>query len=83
MISSDPAVANASVDGNTLRLTAVGEGDATVTVTATDNLDRVATLQFDVTIGLTLGGLRGWRLGVLAEQAQAAEEGDESNPNGG
>lgn len=80
VVSSDTAVAAVSLDGSMLRLAAAGEGDAIITVTATDNLDRVATLRFDVTIGLTLGGLRGWRLGVLAEQAKAAEEDGESNP---
>ncbi len=80
VVSSNPAVATVSLDGSKLKITTAGEGDVTITVTATDNLDRFATLEFDVTAGLPRSSLRGWRLGVLAEQAKAAEEEVEPSP---
>lgn len=79
VVSSDPALVTASLDGSVLTITALGEGgDATVTITATDDVERVATLEFDVTIGMPRSGLRGWRLGVLANEVNAAEEDDEA-----
>ncbi|MYK47872.1 MAG: leucine-rich repeat protein [Gammaproteobacteria bacterium] len=78
VVTSDAALVTASLDGSVLTIAAAGEGDATVAVTATDDLGRIATFEFDVTVGLPLGSLRGWRLGVLAKEANAAEEDDEA-----
>ena len=78
VVTSDATLLTASLDGSVLTITAAGEGDATLAVTATDNLGRIATFEFDVTVGLPLGGLRGWRLGVLAKEANAAEGDDEA-----
>ena len=78
VVTSDATLLTASLDGSVLTIAAAGEGDVTVAVTATDNLGRIATFEFDVTVGLPRGGLRGWRLGVLAKEANAAEEDDKA-----
>ena len=78
VVSSDTTLVTASVEGGVLTITAVDEGDATVAVTATDNLGRIATIDFDVTVGLPRSGIRGWRLGVLAKEANAAEKDEEA-----
>ena len=48
--SSDTAVATAALDGSSLTVAAVGEGTATVTVTATDEADNTGTVEFTVTV---------------------------------
>ena len=81
VVSSNPDLITVNLRDGLLTITADGdEGDATIAITATDNLGRTATLEFDVTIGLQRGNLRGWRLGVLAEEVKAAEEADDAEP---
>lgn len=80
VVTSDATLVTASLDGSVLTITAAGEGDATLAVTATDNLGRIATFEFHVTVGLPLGSLRGWRLGVLAKEANAAEADEQAAP---
>ncbi len=48
--SSDPGVADASVSGSDLTITAVGSGSTTVTVTAYDKGGLTAEQEFDVTV---------------------------------
>ena len=73
--SSDPTLASATVDGDTLTL-ASNEDGREGTVTATDEDGLTVTLTFAVTVeSMPRGLLRGWRR-VLLEQAmerQAAE----------
>ena len=78
--SSDPTLATATIDGDTLTLASNedgSEGAVTVTVTATDDDGLLVTLTFEVTVeSMPRGLLRGWRRRVLLEQAmerQAAE----------
>ena len=63
--SSDPALATASVAGDTLTLASNEdgrEGTATITVTATDSDGLSVTLTFEVTVeAMPRGLLRGWR----------------------
>ena len=70
--SSDPMLATATVDGDTLTLTSNEdgrEGAVTITVTATDGDGLSVTLTFAVTVeSIPRGLLRGWRR-VLLEQA--------------
>ncbi len=77
--SSDPGLASATVDGDTLTLASNEdgrEGTVTITVIATDDDGLSVTLTFEVTVeSMPRGLLRGWRR-VLLEQAmerQAAE----------
>ncbi|MYH48649.1 MAG: hypothetical protein F4151_03745 [Gammaproteobacteria bacterium] len=49
-VSSNTAVATATVDGHTLTVTATGKGRTTVTVTATDPGDLSAVDEFDVEV---------------------------------
>ena len=48
--TSDGAVAGVGVDGGVLTVSAIAKGEATVTVTATDNEDLAATLEFAVMV---------------------------------
>ena len=70
--SSDPGLASATVDGDTLTLASNEdgrEGTVTITVTATDDDGLTVTLTFAVTVeSMPRGLLRGWRR-VLLEQA--------------
>ena len=70
--SSDPTLATATVDGDTLTLASNEdgrEGTVTITVTATDADGLSVTLTFEVTVEpMPRGLLRGWRR-VLLEQA--------------
>ena len=70
--SSDPTLATATVDGDTLTLTSSEdgrEGSVTITVTATDADGLSVTLTFEVTVEpVPRGLLRGWRR-VLLDQA--------------
>ena len=70
--SSDPTLATATVDGDTLTLASNEdgrEGAVTIAVTATDEDGLSVTLTFEVTIeSIPRGLLRGWRR-VLLEQA--------------
>ena len=70
--SSDPTLATATVDGETLTLASNEdgrEGTVTITVTATDDDGLTVTLTFAVTVeSMPRGLLRGWRR-VLLEQA--------------
>ena len=70
--SSDPTLATATVDGDTLTLASNEdgrEGTVTITVTATDDDGLTVTLTFAVTVeSMPRGLLRGWRR-VLLEQA--------------
>ncbi|MDE0193520.1 MAG: YCF48-related protein [Gammaproteobacteria bacterium] len=78
VVSSDAALVAASLDGSMLTITAgegADEGEATVTVTATDDLGRVATLVFDVALGVMSPGWRGWRLKMLLDALGAADDG--------
>ena len=49
-MASDPGVAGVTVSGGTLTVTALGKGEATVTVTATDDEGLAATQGFTVTV---------------------------------
>ena len=70
--SSDPGLATATVDGDTLTLASNEdgrEGTVTITVIATDDDGLTVTLTFAVTVeSMPRGLLRGWRR-VLLEQA--------------
>ncbi len=70
--SSDPTLATATVDGDTLTLASNEdgrEGTVTVTVTATDDDGLSVTLTFEVIVeSMPRGLLRGWRR-ILLEQA--------------
>ena len=80
--SSDPTIVAVSLEGSVVKVTATGdEGDATITVTATDDLGQEATLEFVVTIGLPRGGLPAWLLRIIAEEAKATgQEENETEP---
>ncbi len=67
--SSDPAVAEAAVEGGALVVTPHREGEAAVTITATAADGRTATRTFAAAVHAADGRpfLRGWRLSLLAE----------------
>ncbi len=67
--SSDPAVAEAAVEGGALVVTPRREGEAAVTITATAADGRTATRTFAAAVHAADGRpfLRGWRLSLLAE----------------
>ena len=73
--SSRSAVATVRLDGTTLTVTAVAEGQARITVRARDNHDATASLSFLVTVGnpVSIGG--GDADGVEAAVASAPEGG--------
>ena len=76
--SSDPSVVQARIKDGTLILTAVGEGRATVTVTATDAHGMSATLSFEVQAERAARShWRGWRL-ILLEPNSEPEPNSES-----
>ena len=74
--SSRSAVATVRLDGTTLTVTAVAEGQAQITVRARDNYDATASLSFLVTVGnpVSIGG---------GDDAAGAEAAVASAPEGG
>ena len=74
--SSRSAVATARLDGTTLTVTAVAEGQAQITVRARDNYDATASLSFLVTVGnpASIGG---------GDDAAGVEAAVASAPEGG
>ena len=74
-MSSRPAVATARLDGQTLTVSAVAEGQARITVRATDPDGATATLSFLVTVGnpVSIGGSDD--AGGMAAVAASAPEG--------
>ena len=74
--SSRSAVATARLDGTTLTVTAVAEGQAQITVRARDNHDATASLSFLVTVGnpVSIGG---------GDDADGVEPAVASAPEGG
>ena len=80
-ISSDPAVATATIEDGLLKIMPQEGGIATITVTATDNNGVTVTLSFRVTVTVTTRGLRPWLMGILAEQeAGEVEEAEANDP---
>ena len=72
--SSDPSVVRARIENGTLIAEAVGEGVATLTVTATDSDGLSATLRFVVQSQRTARShWRGWRLILLEPEAAATQ----------
>ena len=73
--SSRSAVATVRLDGTTLSVTAVAEGQAQITVRARDNYDATASLSFLVTVGnpVSIGG----------DDADGVEAAIASAPEGG
>ncbi len=79
--SSDPTVATAIIEDGLLKIMPLEGGVTTITVTATDHNGVTVTLSFRVTVTATMGGLRPWLMGILAEQeAGGTEEVEANNP---
>ena len=67
--SSDPSVVRVRIENGTLIAEAVGEGVATIAVTATDGDGLSATLRFAVQVARTVRSRwKGWRLILLESQ---------------
>ena len=78
-ISSDPAVATATIENGLLKVMPLEDGVATITVTATDDSGVTVTLSFRVTVTATMRGLRPWLMGILAEKQAAGESEEEGD----
>ena len=79
--SSDPTVATAIIEDGLLKIMPLEGGVTTITVTATDHNGVTVTLSFRVMVTATMGGLRPWLMGILAEQeAGGTEEVEANNP---
>ena len=73
--SSDPSVVRVRIENGTLIAEAVGEGVATLTVTATDGDGLSVTLRFTVQADRTARSRwRGWRLILLEPEGGGARQ---------
>ena len=86
--TSDDAIATASVSGKTVRLTGVGAGEATITVTATDQGELSASQTLDVTVTETGGapavvGIVADKTLIVGGKTSVNVAGKFSNPGGG
>ena len=79
-MTSRGGVATVSMTGSRLTVTPLGEGRATVTVTARDPGDLFATQAFDVTVESAdyFRWVRGWRLKLLSDNAESSGDGSET-----
>ena len=72
--TSDPSVVRVRIENGTLIAEAVGEGVATLTVTATDSDGLSATLRFAVQAERTARSRwQGWRLILLEPEGSSAQ----------
>ena len=80
-ISSDPSVVTAIIEDGLLKIMPQEAGEATITVTATDNNGVTVTLSFRVTVTGSMRGLRPWLMGILTEhEGEEAAEAEDNDP---